>query len=156
MGKLDAGQIEEYFAVHLPYRMRILLAHYKMTGPNGWRGNPAWLDACFVASLVTGRLFLNVLGVGKKGGVLDCFAPQPDDVTVEDLGGKLLDPAALPTADRDLFLGFLTMADKAAAHFTLPMNHDWTKTHDVIRRIHHYLNVNLYDQAGRTGLEPLT
>jgi hypothetical protein len=156
MGKLHAGQIEEYFAVHLPYRTRILLAHYKMTRPNGWSGNPAWLDACFVASLVTGRLFLNVLGVGKEGGALACFSAQPDDVTVDNLGGKLLDPATLPAADRDLFFDFLKMADKAAAHFTTPMNHDWTKTHDVIQRIHHYLKVNLYDQAGRSGLEPLT
>ncbi len=156
MGKLNVGQVEEYFAVHLPYRTRILLAHYKMTRPGGWRGDPAWLDACFVASLVTGRLFLNVLGVGKKDGKLNRFTPQPDDVTADDLGGKLLNPAELPPADRELFLDFLRMADKAAAHFTLPMNHDWTKTHDVIRRIHHYLKVNLYDQAGRLGLESLT
>ena len=155
MSKLDADQIEEYFNVHLPYRTRILLAHYRMTRANGWRGDPAWLDACFVASLVTGRLFLNALGVGKRGGGLDRFEPQPDDVTVEDLGGKLLDPSALPTADRDLLLGFLRMADKAAAHFTVPMSHDWARTHDVIRRVHHYLKVNLYDQAGRRGLEPL-
>jgi hypothetical protein len=30
------------------------------------------------------------------------------------------------------------MADKAAAHFTSPMRHDWAKTHDVIKIVHLY------------------
>src|SRR4249920_3007214 len=30
MGKLKPKEIDEYFDVHLPYRTRILLAHYKM------------------------------------------------------------------------------------------------------------------------------
>jgi hypothetical protein len=28
MGKLSAALIEEYFAIHLPYRTRVLVAHY--------------------------------------------------------------------------------------------------------------------------------
>src|SRR5271169_553622 len=100
MGKLAIGQIDEYFAVHLPYRTRIMLAHYKMThdsagNDKGWNGNPAWLDACFIASLVTARLYLNVLGVGKKGGTLADFEDKADDVTVDDLGGVRLDAATL-------------------------------------------------------------
>jgi hypothetical protein len=153
MGKLDNQQIEEYFTTHLPYRTRVLLAHYKMTR-NPWTQNIAWLEACFVASLVTGRLFLNMLGIGKKGRIVDRFSPRPDDVTVEDLGGTILDPSTLTPEEKKLFLDFLLMADKAAAHFTMPMKHDWTKTHDVILRIHHYLRGNLYDRAGRSGLEP--
>ena len=31
MGKLSAAQDEEYFAIHLPYRTRIRMAHYRMT-----------------------------------------------------------------------------------------------------------------------------
>jgi len=63
MGKLTRTEIDEYFAVHLPYRTRIMLAHYKMTHDRAghdkaWTGNPAWLDACSIASLVTGRLYL--------------------------------------------------------------------------------------------------
>jgi len=99
MNKLNPAQINEYFDKHLPYRTRIMLAHYKMTR-TGWNGNPAWLDACFIASLVTARLYLNVLGVGKIGGALACFSPQPDDVTSDDLGGKLLDPATIPVAEQ--------------------------------------------------------
>ena len=56
---------------------------------------------------------------------------------------------SIPLAERELFLNFLNMADKAAAHFTIPINHEWTKTHDVILRIHHYLKVNLYEHTRR-------
>jgi hypothetical protein len=90
-----------------------------------------------------------MLGVGKKDGKLCKFASQRDDVNVEDLGGKYIDFPSLPSEDQTLFTGFLKMADKAAAHFTMPMNHEWGKTHDVILRIHHYLKVNLYDHTGR-------
>jgi hypothetical protein len=130
MGKLTPPQVEEYFDKHLPYRTGILLAHYRMTrGP--WTGDPGMLNACFVSALVTGRLFLNVLGVGKKKGkggyVLDRYSPRPTDVTVDDLGGVLIDPATLPKAERDLFLHFLIMADQAAAHFTVPISHEAPK-----------------------------
>jgi hypothetical protein len=149
MGKLTAAEVDEYFEKHLPYRTRILLAHYRMTRKE-WTDDAGWLDACFIAALVTARLFLNMLGIGKKDGALAKFVPHADDVTVEDLGGQLLDPTALPTAERDLFFNFLTMADKAAAHFTLPMKHDWNKTDEVVLRIHHYVAVNLYDHTRRS------
>lgn len=61
----------------------------------------------------------------------------------------LIDPAALPPGEKKLFFDFLNTADKAPAHFTIPMIHDWAKTHDVILRLHHYLKVNLYDHTGR-------
>lgn len=160
MGKLTGTEIDEYFAVHLLYRTRIMLAHYKMTHDSAgkdraWTGTPSWLDACFIASLVTGRLYLNLLGIGKKGGALAAFSPQTDDVTADGLGGVLLDPSKLPAGEQKLFLDFLIMADKAAAHFTVPKGHDWSKTHDVIKRIHGYLKSNLYGPTGRAGLEPL-
>jgi hypothetical protein len=113
-------------------------------------GDAGQLDACFVASLVTGRLFLNLLGIGKDStGKLCRFGSLPDDVNAEDLDGKFIDLASLPTADDSLFAPFIKMADKAAAHFTMPMAHDVSKTHEVILRIHHYLKVDLYDYTGR-------
>jgi hypothetical protein len=151
MGKLTPTQVDEYFNVHLPYRTGILLAHYRIKPP--FTDNLGLLNASFVASLVTGRLFLNVLGVGKARvsgiWILDRFRPQPTDVTVDDLGGVPLDPAALPTNEQDLLLPFIVMADQAAAHFTVPAPHDWTKTHEVILLIHRYLKTNLYDPTGR-------
>lgn len=114
-----------------------------------WTGDQGRLDACFIAALVTARLFLNMLGIGKKNGRLARHSPELDDVMVNDLGGKLLDPDSLSAAECESFLNFLVMADKAAAHFTLLKSHDWAKTHEVILRIHHYLAVNVYDYTGR-------
>jgi hypothetical protein len=88
-----------------------------------------------MATLVTARLFLDLLGRGKRGGRLVPFEPKADDIVATELGGTLLDPTTLSQAERDLFLDFLIMADKAAAHFTVPIKHDWSKTHDVILRI---------------------
>jgi hypothetical protein len=159
MEKLDATQVKDYFNIHLPYRMRIMLAHYKMTHDsvgNGisWAGDPGRLDACFIASLVTTRLFLNVIGVGKDkdAGTLGNFREKPDDVTVDDLGGTRLDPTTLPRVEHDMLFDFVKMADKASAHFTIPIPHDWTKTHDVILLIHHYVKLHLYDPTGNTIL----
>jgi hypothetical protein len=53
MGKLSAALIEEYFAIHLAYRTRILVAHYRMTR-QAWHGDLAQLEAAFEASLITG------------------------------------------------------------------------------------------------------
>lgn len=162
MGKLTTSEIDDYFKVHLPYRTRILLAHYKMTHDSAgkdqsWNLNPAWLDACFVASLVTGRLYLNVLGIGKdkKGTKLCRYQPRANDITVDDLDGMALDPTRLLVGEEKLFLDFMIMADRAAAHFTILEPHDSAKTHNVVQRIHHYLQVNLYDASGRRGLQPL-
>src|SRR5689334_5241638 len=86
--------INEFFEKHLPYTTGIMLAHYKMTegGNKEWTGDPAQLNACFVASLVTARLYLNFLGLGKCKGVLAPYPQDPnsDDVSVTDLGGVLL------------------------------------------------------------------
>ena len=154
MDKLGAEQVETYFRDHLPYRTGIMLAHYKMTRA-GWAGNSTWLNACFVASLVTGRMYLNLLGVGKKDGVLVPYTGKQTDVSAEDLGGKRLNASTLTTSERQMFLDFIVMANMAAAHFTTPYDDDWRKTHEVIRVIHGYLKINLYDHTGRTGLEAM-
>ncbi|MBI5083065.1 MAG: hypothetical protein HZB13_00480 [Acidobacteria bacterium] len=148
MGKLEPADIDEYYEKHLPYRTAILLAHYRMTR-EPWTGDVGMLDACFVASLVTGRLSLNVLGVGMQRGKLCRVHGRRDDVDAEDLGGKFIDLATLPASDETLLVGFLEMANKAAAHFTLPTDHDWERTHEAIIRIHHYLRHSLYGHAGR-------
>jgi hypothetical protein len=152
MGKLSPAEIEEYFSIHLPYRTRILAAHYRMTR-EPWtsdRGDVAWLEGCFEASLIHGRMFLNVLGISKdKNDQLIPFVFRRDDVSAEDLGGWLVDLATLPAADRFLFIGFLKMVDKGAAHLTTPMKHPLEDTHNAISRILHYLKVNLYDAVGR-------
>jgi hypothetical protein len=153
MGKLNDIQIKEYFSTHLPYRTRILVAHYWMTRKS-WtveRGDLAWLQGCFEASLIAGRMYLNVLGISKnKHDQLVPSVFRDDDLSAEDLGGKLVDLTTLPADDRDLFIGFLKMADKGAAHLTMPMKHPWKETHVAISRICRYLKVYLYDPASET------
>ena len=150
MNKLTPDQVTEYFDDHIHYRLGILLAHYRMTRVK-WEGDPAVLNACFVASLVTARLFINMLGIGKAGAALAPFQPYATDLTVDDFGGVLIDPATLPQAEQDMIFNFLKMADQAAAHFTTPILHDWSKTHDVVLLVMKYLKSNLYDPAGRAS-----
>ena len=129
MGKLSGEQIEEYFARHLPYRTRILVAHYLMTS-KPWQGDQAQLAAAFEASLITGRMYLNILGVSRnKRDTLVQFTGKDDDVTAADLGGTFVDIEALTSEDRSLLVGFLKMADKAPAHLTVPMSHPVENTH---------------------------
>ena len=149
MGKLSAALIEEYFAIHLPYRTRILVAHYRMTR-QAWHGDLAQLEAAFEASLITGRMYLNVLGVAKnKHDVLLPFRPKDDDVSAADLGGTYIDIASLTPDDVTLLTGFLKMADKGAAHLTLPMPHPVDQTHIAIVRICELVKAHLYDATGR-------
>jgi len=150
MGKLSADQIEEYFDIHLPYRTRILLAHYRMTRA-AWHGDRAQLEAAFEASLITGRMYLNVLGVSKnRHDVLVPCRPQDDDVSAADLGGTSVDIGTLTPDDVLLLTGFLKMAHKGAAHLTLPMQHPVDQTHIAIARICELVKANLYDATGRT------
>jgi hypothetical protein len=152
MGKLKNDEINTYFSLHLSYRTRILVAHYWMTR-EPWtveRGDVAWLQACFEASLITGRIYLNALGICRNKR--DHLVPtrfREHDVSVEDLGGMLVNLDRLPACDQDLFKGFLKMADKAAAHLTIPMPHPVEDTHIAISRICHYLKVHLFDSAGK-------
>ncbi len=153
MSKLSESEINEYFEKHLPYRVGIMLAHYKMTRPGRTDGH-AWLAPCFEASVITGRSMLNVLGVfkRKKTDVLYNKTPSEygdDDVHANDLGGTFVNVDTLPETDKQLFTRFIRMADKACAHLTTPQPHDWQNTHEAIRRICHYLRLHLFRAAGR-------
>jgi hypothetical protein len=150
MGKLTSSQIDEYFAIHLPYRTRILLAHYRMTRVP-WFGDQAQLEAAFEASLITGRMYLNILGISKNRR--DVLVPpriEKDDVSAADLGGSTIDLGALLPEDVWLLTGFLKMADKGAAHLNTPMQHPVEYTHIAIARICELVKVHLYDATGRT------
>jgi hypothetical protein len=150
MSKLSASLIEEYFAIHLPYRTRILLAHYRMTR-TAWHRDPAQLDAAFEASLITGRMYLNALGVSKnRHDRLVRSQPKTDDVSASDLGGSSVDIDALTKEDIRFLTGFLKMADKGAAHLTMPMQHPVDDTHIAIMRICDLVKTHLYDATGRS------
>ena len=150
MGKLQPHEVVEYLDKHVPYRVNIMLAQYRIALQH-LPVSKDINDACYIASLVTARMFLNMLGIGKDFHAtrLLCFKPLDTDVCVDDMGGTLIDPATLPSADQDLLLNFLKMADQAAAHFTVPINHNWQMSHKVILLVYELLKVNLYDRVGR-------
>jgi len=70
------------------------------------------------------------------------------------LGGKLIDISTLTADECALLLGFITMADKAAAHFMLRKVHPWERTSEGIEWIHHHLRVNLYGAAAEADWNP--
>jgi hypothetical protein len=141
MAILDQQAIERFYNDHLPYRTGILLAHYRMTRTS-YHGNPHQLNACFIAALVSGRVFLNFLGIAKEKGQLVAIKPtvhtgaQGEDVRVEDLGGIPIDFAQMPASGKTLLYDFIVMADKSAAHFTAEMTHPWQRMDDAILCIH--------------------
>jgi len=87
MSKLSIKQIEEFFNTHLPYRNQVLIAHKKLCAKGPYHGDPAILSACFEASLVTGRMYLNVLGIRKnRKGQLEPNQFRPDDISTCRVG----------------------------------------------------------------------
>jgi hypothetical protein len=116
-----------------------------------WFGDQAQLEAAFEASLITGRMYLNILGISKnRRDVLVPPRSEKDDVSAADLGGSAIDIGTLSPEDVSLFTGFLKMADKGAAHLTMPMRHPVEYTHIAIVRICELVKAQLYDATGRT------
>ena len=147
-GKLSHELIEEYFSTHLPYRTRIMLAHYRMciSGKPFIRAD--W-EAMFEASLITGRMYLNVIGIKRNGERLVPCKPGMREVGIKDLGGMPVDIRNIGPDDTVLFLGFLRMADEGAAHLTVPRDHPVKDTHQAITRIAEYVKKYVYDATGR-------
>ena len=149
MSKLTLEQIDEYFEIHLPYRNRILAAHKNICARGPYHGDRGILESCFEASLITGRMYLNVLGIGKVNSRIERPRYHKDDLNAQDLGGNLVNLSTLPQIDKEDFLNFLIMADKGAAHLTKPRAHNWEKTHIVIYKIINYIKTNIYSPANR-------
>src|ERR1700759_4119392 len=84
--------IEKYLDEHLPYSIRILLTHKKLT-ENTYQGDPDLLESCFVGSLIKGRMLLEMLGVGHnaKTGAIKKYDHHENDISATDLRGKLID-----------------------------------------------------------------
>jgi hypothetical protein len=146
MNKLPPQLLEEYFAIHLPYRLRILLAHYRMTRRT-WAGDQAQVEAAFEASVITGRLLLHVLGIGRTGNGVGRPRVETDDVDATDLGTHPIDLSAIPKDDEKLFSEFIRMAHKASAHFTKPDTYAVEQTHIAITRICEYVKEHLFDKT---------
>jgi hypothetical protein len=96
-------------------------------------------------------VYLNVMGISKnRHDLLQPTRFQDDDVSAADFGGTLIDISTLTPDDVSLLTGFLKMADKGAAHLTLPMQHPVDQTHIAVARICELVKAHLYDVTGRT------
>lgn len=149
MAKLSAAQIDEYFAIHLPYRTRIMLAHYRMARSGKPFIQADW-EAMFEASLITGRMYLNVMGIGRNSDRLAPHRTKGREIGAKDLGAHPVPVKNINPEDVALFLGFLRMADEGAAHLTTPRVHPVADTHIAITRICEYVTKYLYQTTGRT------
>ena len=150
MEKLTKALIEEYFNNYLPYRSRILIAHRNLAKDKDYSGDVSILQACFEASLVTGRMYLNVLGISRnyKDELIEKKFKE-DDISATDLGGNLVDIEELPDNEYNLIVGFLKMADKGAAHLTMPYNHPVNETYKAIELIIKLIKEHIYIPVGR-------
>jgi hypothetical protein len=87
MSKLSASLIEEYFAIHLPYRTRILLAHYRMTR-TAWHGDQT---LALLRRAIEGRE--QPLGYGMLSSALGRLRHPEEGIKAVD--GKRKDPMRL-------------------------------------------------------------
>jgi len=109
----------------------------------------AWISASYVA-----------------GGYVFWPVNRADGVAGERLGEKVVwqmlqqhawrstRPESLPTTSAARARNSAGLREENWNRFK-PGNHDPDRTHPAILRIHHYLQVNLYDAAERSGLERL-
>lgn len=137
--KLDQAGVDEYRRVHLPYVLGIMRGHKKLCDQGPYTGDVDILHATFVGSIMAGRMLLQFMGIGldRGKGELKRCSFEPDDVSIEDLGGSLADIGVLnaDTSRRDLLVGFIKMAHKAGAHMTIPDKRPCERTHEAFQEI---------------------
>jgi hypothetical protein len=116
---IPSPERERWLDVHLPYRIRILcgLKIYKeQGGPKG----PllSVFPGIFESTLSTCRWASNFLGLYPWGNSLKQTAKRnfASDVFAVDLGGTLVDPAALSINEYALLFSVLKGANVASAH----------------------------------------
>lgn len=137
--RLNGVGIDEYRRIHLPYVLGTMRGHRKLCDRGPYTGDVDILHAAFVGSVMAGRMLLQFMGIGvdRTRGELKRSSFEPDDVSIEDIGGKLADITSL-NADvrrRDLLVGFIRMAHKAGGHMTIPDKRRWERTHEAFDEI---------------------
>jgi hypothetical protein len=97
---LTPAQVDVYRKNHLPYVLGVMRGHKKLTDQGAYLGDADILNSFFVGSLAAGRMLLNFVGIAldRKGNCLKPFNRiYDDDVTMEDIGGRLGDTTLLNT-----------------------------------------------------------
>ena len=144
---MTQDEIDRYFRDHIPYRLKLLLEYVD----NDTASPPMKSHAHFIASIITGRLILQFLGIGTSSTkqCLVKYRPGDDDVNVTHLGGQAIEISTLGTGQQQAIYDYMVMANKAAAHFTMEMPHDYDDAHRIALVIFRLLQQHLYNPTNR-------
>jgi len=152
---LSSSEVDRWMKLHIPYRIRALegLDIYNESGAVDGVLRDVF-PSIFGSCLMHCRSLLDFLGVEKKGRSLIQKQKRkyPTDVHVIDLGGQLLNPSTLPTAQAQLLLRVYEGAHRASAHLVDEGAHtmipeDVGEAATIIRRL---VKQVLYDVKGVT------
>jgi hypothetical protein len=124
---LSESEIQEWFDVHLPYRVSILLAWNWRTLSKQPRDIRA---ALFEASLMHCRTLLDFMGIGlNKGEICKRHDYKVElngdvhDLKVKDLGGSFIELSGLSSIELQICESVIRGAHKASAHLTHESQH---------------------------------
>jgi len=151
---LPSPEREKWVTKHVPYRIRILrgLAIYNAQGGKNGALQPVF-PSIFEASLIICRWTANFLGLcldEKRSLQQATRRKHATDIFVIDVGGALVDPAALSDAERMLLTSVLDGANVASAHPTREGrgSMDWRDVEPASALLIEKLKTNLYDVLG--------
>lgn len=163
---LTDQQKNEMFDAHLPHRLTLLRSFvYRKKASTAWAGEGDIYRCLKDSALISIRMLLNAMGL--KGVFLRPTGPyllqryqfrEKDDVGIDQLGGKLVDPTSLTPKEHRLLAGLYCRADKELAHVTTTYNKEFNTQAAIIRGtilVTKLIKKHLYDEVYRP-LPPLT
>src|SRR5437879_6383490 len=159
--QLTPDQVEEFFKVHLPYRLAMLTAHrdHQVKGTLG--SYQRELMVCmFEAGLIACRVLLQFLGLGVK------YRPTlhlvedhrywsydgkiTDEIKVVDLGGSFVNVGSLSLSEAALLASVIDGASKSSAHLTYQATaFDWREFHPTVGLVERLLRTQPFDVVER-------
>ncbi|TAL58047.1 MAG: hypothetical protein EPN85_12535 [Bacteroidetes bacterium] len=139
---------EKYLKEHLPYSIRILLAHEKLTRKI-YEGDKDILEAIFVGSLIKGRMLLEVIGITIKrdgSSLRDMEWKEGDgNINATHLDGKIIKCSDVNEKEKMELLHFLIATNKYEAHLTdQSIERDLAKIKPAVRIILRLIEENIY------------
>lgn len=140
---------EKYLNEHLPYSIRILLAHKKLTN-KVYEADKDILEAVFVGSLIKGRMLLEVIGITiKRNGkaLRDKECKEGDgNINAAHLGGKIIKCSDIIEIEKMELLHFLIATNKYEAHLTdQSIDRDLEKIKPAVQIILRLIKENIYE-----------
>ena len=160
---LTQTEIDAFFDDHLPYKLAQLKTHHfcKYELVKLLSGSPLQrkYEICAIEiAFVSGRLFLDFLGLKfdyKKKQLVENRNFKPDDVTIEDLGGKFVELNTINPRDKNILEIFYNRGNKGAAHLTWDkrQNDGWQTLDDGVEIINNLLITHLYLITNKTMFE---